>query len=348
MIVWGGYNYQDNIYPDTGGRYNPKTDSWIPTSMANALPRISSTGVWTGDRMVIWGGLWQYTDSLGHTHNYSLSTGGQYCAEAPPGGLLKNISARTNVQTGDNVTIGGFIVSDASDASKTFLIRAIGPSLSQYGVTSALQDPILELDDGGGATISTNNDWADSQRAQILSTGLAPTNDREAAIYATLTPGSYTAVMRGNNNTTGIGLIEIYDITTGDQLNLLNLSTRAVVGSDDNVVIGGVIVTPPAGSATAALTILARGIGPSLAGLGVSNPLQDPVLELYDANGASIRSNDNWQSAQQADIELTSLAPSDPRESAILVSLAPGSYTAILRGSSGTTGVGLVEFYSLP
>jgi hypothetical protein len=298
--------------------------------------------------MIIWGGLWQYYSPDGHSNSYVLSTGGQYCAEALSGGLLENISARTNVQTGDKVTIGGFIVSDALSTSKTFLIRGIGPSLSQYGVTGVLQDPTLDLHGGDGVTVATNNNWTDSQEAQIQSTGLAPMDDREAAIYATLTPGSYTAVMRGINNTTGIGLLEVYDISTGDRLNLLNLSTRGVVGADDNVMIGGVVIRPPVGSATAALKILARGIGPTLAGYGISNPLLDPVLGLYDANGTTIRSNDNWESAQQADIEMTGLAPSDSRESAIVATLAPGNYTAILSGNSSATGVGLVEFYSLP
>ena len=154
--------------------------------------------------------------------------------------------------------------------------------------------------------------------------------------------------MRGNNNSTGVGLIQVYDISNGGDLNLVNISTRGVVGDGDNVMIGGIIVRAPSGSATAALKILARGIGPTLAGYGISNPLPDPVLGLYNANGTAIRSNDNWKSTQQADIEITGLAPPDTRESAIVATLAPGNYTAVLSGKNGATGVGLVEVYTLP
>src|SRR5438105_477076 len=265
MIVWGGYNYQQDRFLDSGGRYNPTTDSWTATTTVNAPGAAEfATAVWTGSRMIVWGGFLHFTDPFGHFQGYVLSTGGQYCAEASTASLLGNISTRTNVQTGDNIAIGGFVISGASGTSKTFLIRGIGPSLSQYGLNGVLQDPVLELHNSGGGTIATNNNWKDLQRTQILSTGLAPTDDREAAIYATLAAGSYTAVMRGNNNSTGVGLIQVYDISNGGALNLVNISTRAVVGNSDNVMIGGIIVSAPSGSATAALRILARTSGPTL------------------------------------------------------------------------------------
>ena len=351
MIVWGGYDSQEDRFLDTGGRYNPITDRWTPTTMVNAPgPAEFPTAVWTGNQMIVWGGFLQFWDGFGQ-HNELLSIGGQYCAEsssATPHALLGNISTRTNVQTGDNIAIAGFIVSGGSGTSKTFLIRGIGPSLSQYGLNGVLQDPMLELHGNSGGTFAINNNWKDSQRTQILSTGLAPMDDREAAIYVTLAAaGSYTAVMRGNNNRTGIGLIEVYDVGTGGDLNLVNISTRGVVGDGDNVMIGGIIIRAPSGSATAGLKILARGIGPTLAGFGISNPLPDPVLGLYNANGTAIQSNDNWKNTQQADIEITGLAPPDTRESAIVATLAPGKYTAVLSGKNGATGVGLVEVYTV-
>jgi hypothetical protein len=255
----------------------------------------------------------------------------------------QNISTRLQVLTGDNVGIGGFILTGT--APKNVLVRGIGPSLAAFGVPNFLPDPTLELHEPGGAVL-TNNNWRDSQESQIAATGLAPGNDSEAAIVALLEPGSYTAILSGANSTTGIGLVEVYDLDADITSQLANVSTRGFVGTGDNVMIGGVIIGPT-GAADA--TVVVRGIGPSLEAAGVTDSLADPTLELHDGNGAIIASNDDWQDdpAQAANLEAANLAPADPSESAIYTTVATGNYTAIVQGKDGTTGVALVEVYNL-
>jgi hypothetical protein len=280
--------------------------------------------------------------NVAYAATFNLEEDIYYLRVAPgsPEAHLGNISTRALVQTGDNVAIGGFIITGV-DAKKVVL-RAIGPSLTALGVAGAIQDPTLELHDHAGAVIAFNDNWKDSQQAQIQATGLAPSDDREAAMVETLSPGAYTAIMRGKDNTTGVGLVELYDVDPGANSKLANISTRGGVDIGDNVMIGGLIV-----SGAGSERVLVRGIGPSLTQHNVPNALQDPTLELYDGNGAIIASNDNWKDTQQTDIQATGLAPSDDRESAILTTPTQGNYTAILRGKNNTTGVGLVEVYSL-
>ncbi len=261
---------------------------------------------------------------------------------SPPPVLPQNISTRLDVETGENVGIGGFIVTGTS--AKKILIRGIGPSLAST-VSGFLPDPVLELHRSANTTL-TNDDWKTDQQAEIAATGLAPTNDSEAAMVVNLIPGPYTAVLRGANGTTGVGLIEVYDLDQGDTSELANVSTRGFVGSGDNVMIGGVIIGP---NGAPSANVVVRAIGPSLADLNVDGVLQDPTLDLFDANGTIIGSDDNWQdNPTQANlIKGAGIAPTDPRESAIYKTLATGSYTAIVRGSGGTTGVGLVEVYNV-
>lgn len=257
-----------------------------------------------------------------------------------------NISTRLNVLTGDNVGIGGFIIAGA--AQKKILLRAIGPSLSDSGVPNAMQDPVLELHDRNGAVIGFDNDWQDSQKTEIENTGLAPSNDKEAAMVQTLLPGAYTAIIKGNGDTTGVGLVEVYDVDPSSSSTLNNLSTRGFADTGDNVMIGGEIIGRGLGvNGAGSVHVLLRALGPSLMSAGVPNALQDPILELYNSNGDVIISNDNWKSAQQSEIEATGLAPSDDRESAILTVLTQSAYTAILSGKNGTTGVALVEAYKV-
>ncbi len=221
-------------------------------------------------------------------------------------------------------------------------MRGIGPSFGGL-VADALADPTLELHAGDGSLIATNNNWKSDQQAEIEATGLAPTNDLESAIVATL-PGngaSYTAILKGNGGTTGVGLVEAYDLDTAANSKLANISTRGFVDSGDNVLIGGFI----AGEGVA--DVIVRAIGPSLAVVGVSGALQNPTLELHNNFGATLASNDDWKDSQQAEIAATGLQPSDDLESAILATLPPGAYTAVVRGIDGTTGVGLVEIYNL-
>ena len=261
----------------------------------------------------------------------------------PPTTQAVNLSTRMRVDTGDNAGIGGFIITGTDP--KHVVIRGIGPSLTQYGFSSSevLADPTLEVHGPSGFVTVINNNWRDSQEAQIQATGLAPSNALEAAIDLTLPPGSYTAIVRGNGSGVGIGLVEVYDLDTAAASKLGNLSTRAFVRTGTNVVIAGFILGNNGGGDR----IVIRGLGPSLSSFGISNPLQDPTLELHNQNGAVVRANDNWTDdpVQAAEISGASLAPSDAKESAIAATLTPGLYTAILAGSNGGQGVGTVEVY---
>jgi hypothetical protein len=246
------------------------------------------------------------------------------------------------VLTGDNNLIGGFIIS--GNDVKRVLLLAKGPSISSGGnpVPGRMADPTLELHAGNGALMTSNDNWKDSaDRAQIEASGLAPSNDLESAIVRTLVPGVYTGVLAGKNNTTGIALIEIYDLDANNSI-LANISSRGLVDTGDNVMIGGFI----AGSQNGNTKILVRGIGPSLQG-NVPNPLADPILELHDSNGNTIETNDNWKdSPERTEIEATGIPPSNDLEAAILLPVSPAGYTVILRGRTGS-GIAVVEIYNL-
>ncbi|MEY2490343.1 MAG: hypothetical protein QOC70_2285 [Verrucomicrobiota bacterium] len=262
----------------------------------------------------------------------------------PPTPISKalNIATRVFVDTGERVPIAGFIV--AGNVPKRVLIRGIGPSLAMNGVPGPLADPTLTLFGATGNQLQMNDNWRDSQEAEIMATGLAPQNNLESAIVITLSPGSYTAILAGQNGTTGNGLVEVYDLEAAVSSTLANLSTRGFVGTGDNVLIAGVIIGP--GDSP---VMLLRAIGPTLASSGIANPLLDPTLELHDGNGAMIDSNDNWKTYQVQAVNATLLAPTDDRESAIVAPfLTPGNYTAIVRGKANTTGVALVEAYRIP
>jgi hypothetical protein len=249
------------------------------------------------------------------------------------------------VEPGDNAGIGGFIITGS--APKHLLLRGIGPSLAQSGVPNPLADTVLELHGPGGFVTVIDDNWRDdpSQEAAILATGIAPTNNLESAIDATLNPGAYTAVLRGKNNTSGIALIEIYDLSPAVVAKLANISTRAFVSTGDNIVIAGFTL----GGHNGGDKIVVRGLGPSLAAVGVTNALPDPTLELRDGNGALLMSDNNWQddSGQAAELTGAGLAPASPLESAIAATLPPGLYTALLSGMNNSSGVGLVEVYDL-
>jgi hypothetical protein len=256
-----------------------------------------------------------------------------------PESRLLNIATRLRVQSGENVLIGGFIVTGTG--SKKVIIRGIGPSLAQF-FSGTLSDPTLELFQGS-TSLATNNDWKESQ-AEVEATGIAPTNDKESAIVRTLPPGSYTAVLRGNAGSTGIGVVEVYDLDQTTSSKLANIASRGFVDTDNNVMIGGLIVGPTGGATT---TVVVRAIGPSLSNFGIAGALQDPTLDLVNSSGVVIRSNNNWKDSQQTEIETTGLQPSDSREAALIETVAPGNYTAVVRGAGNTTGVGLVEVYDI-
>ena len=260
---------------------------------------------------------------------------------SPTPAELGNLSTRVSVGTSDNVLIGGFIISGTDP--KLVVLRALGPSLSVHGVTGVLANPSLELHDSTGITIAANDNWMDLSAADqmvLTENNLAPADSAESAIVMTLNPAEYTAVVRGVNETTGVALVEAYDLDGGTtDSRFANISTRGFVQTGDNVLIGGIFILGD----SAALVII-RAIGPSLA---VPNGLQDPNLELYDQNGTTIASNDNWRSDQEGEIIASGLAPSSDAESAIVAAIKPGPYTAIVRGVNDTTGVALVEFYQL-
>jgi len=259
-----------------------------------------------------------------------------------------NISTRLSVGTDENVLIGGFITE--GNAPMKLVVRGIGPSLAQFGVSSVLPNPYLELHSGAD-TIAGNDDWKDnlaggSQEAAIENTGFAPMENLESTILGVLDPGVYTAILKGTNNGTGVGLVEIYKLEAATldvsgEARLANISTRGNVQTGDNVMIGGFI-----NRGAVPIQVLVRGIGPSLTPFGVSGALANPVLELHQPDG-SIVTNDDWGTDQKTAITATGLAPTNVLESAILVTLPVGEglYTAIVRGTSDTTGVGLVEAY---
>jgi len=254
-----------------------------------------------------------------------------------------NLSTRMFVQTGDNVGIGGFIIT--GNTPKRVLIRAVGPSLADFGVPDVLADPVLELHGPGAFVTTTNDNWKEDpvQRALIESTGIPPANELESAIEARLVPGAYTAIVRGSGDTSGVALVEVYDLSQGVSSKLANLSTRAFIGTDNNIVIAGFML----GGSSGHDRIVVRGIGPSLAATGVPNALADPTLELRDNNGTLLFANNDWQDNPAQVVELTAagLAPTNSLESGIAVTLPPGSYTALLAGLNNGTGIGLVEVY---
>lgn len=253
---------------------------------------------------------------------------------------LVNISTRLRVESGDNVLIAGFIIDGT--APKRIIVRGIGPSLAAFGITDSLQDPTLELN-VNGALLATNDNWSDNPNAaEIASTGLAPQNQMESALFTAVAPGSYTAVLRGKGGSTGVGLVEVYDLDANIDSKVINISTRGFVRAGENVMIAGLIVTGDAPS-----QLVVRALGPSLGAFGVPNPLADPFLEIHNGNGATIQTNNNWRDNQEGALRATGLAPGNDSESAILISVMPGNYTATVRGADGGIGNGLVEVYKL-
>jgi len=285
-----------------------------------------------------------------------IPSAAKYLLVSPKSTQALIISTRLKVQQNDNVLIGGFIVT--GNAPKKVIVRGIGPSLKINGVplSGRLANPFLELhDERTGLTVETNDNWkindqtGQSQRAAVEATTVPPTDDLESAIVRTITPGPYTAILRGVNNGTGIGVVEVYDLDQAADSEMANISTRGFVDTGDNVMIGGFIL----GNSSQGSKVLVRGIGPSLAAVGITNALANPTLELRDGNGVLLGSNDNWklndqtQQSQETEIRATTIPPSNDFESAIVTTLTPGNYTAILAGKSGGVGVALVEIYNL-
>lgn len=264
---------------------------------------------------------------------------------APPPSQTVNLSTRLRVLTAEKVGIGGFIITGT--VPKRVLVRALGPSLASFGLPTLLADPTLTLNGPAGFVPIVNDNWRSSQENEIRATGVAPANDLESAIIATLAPGNYTAVLSGTNSGIGTGILEMYDLDFAADSKLANISTRAFVGTGDDIVIAGFTV----GNATGVDNLVVRGLGPSLTASSLGGVLNDPKLEVRNANGATLAANDNWfQSPQLTDITESGLAPTFSQESAVTLALGPGAYTALLSGApapfSNPTGVGLVEVYS--
>ena len=257
-------------------------------------------------------------------------------SDSPPAVHLANISTRLAVGTGNNVLIAGFIVTGTQP--KKIIVRGIGPTLP---VNANLADPTLELHDASGAVVAANENWRDTQQDELQATTIPPSNDHESAIVKNLTPGNYTAVLAGKGGTTGVGVVEVYDLDLAVDSKLANISTRGFVDQGDNVLIAGTIVV---GSGTT--NVLFRAIGPSLP--NIPNAMQDPTLELHDGQGSIIARNDNWMDSpnKQAIIDST-IPPTNNAESAIVRTLTPANYTAIVRGVNNTTGIAVVEVYAL-
>lgn len=256
---------------------------------------------------------------------------------------LLNLSTRLRVETGQGVLIGGFIVSGTQP--KKIIVRGIGPSMAVFNVPGLLADPILELYDSSGQLLAQNDNWRQNQEAEIQNSGLAPGNDLESAIVRTVPPGNYTAIVRGKNDTAGTALVEVYDLSQATASYLGNVSARGFVDTGDNVMISGFIA---AGSGGGPTTVAIRGLGPSLASFGITNYLADPTIELRNANGTRVQSNNEWMDDQGFDdIRASGLAPQNVHESMIVFDVTPGSYTTILRGTSNGTGVGVLEIYNL-
>ena len=291
------------------------------------------------------------TDAVGNTSEFSAGLVVPTQAPAPtptptptaaPTNFL-NLSTRARVDTGDRVVIGGFIIT--GNASKKLVVRGLGPSLTRFNLSGLLLDPVLELRQADGSLILLTDNWKDNQRVQIEGSAYQPTDDRESVIVATLQPAAYTATLSGKGQTTGIGTVEVYDNDQEADSQLANISTRGFVQTGDNVMIGGFML----GLGSNNVRVAVRGLGPSLSQFGLSNLLADPTLELHDSNGATLASNDDWQSDPVSAGQLTAngLALPDSKESGIFTSLPPGAFTAILAGKNGGVGIGLVEIYNL-
>ena len=328
VLVAGGFN--DSLGSLASAElYDPASGTWTATGSLTTVRRIHTATLLPNGQVLVAGG---------NDGSNALASAELYVGQNPS--QLLNIATRLKVLNGDNVLIGGFIITGT--APKRVIILGIGPSLAQF-FSGTLANPTLELHQGD-TLLQTNDDWKSDQQAEIEATGLAPTNDLESAIVRTLDPGSYTAILRGKGDTTGIGVVQAYDLDQAANSKFGNIATRGFVDSGDNVMIGGFIIGPASGGSTA---VVVRAIGPSLSNFGVSGALPDPTVELHDGNGATIAFNDNWaDDANQGSIP-PSLQPSDPHESALYRVLPSGDYTAVVRGTGNSTGIGLVEVYNV-
>ena len=343
---WGtpGGDFSSAISASTAVSTNNRTYTWSGSGMvADVQSWIANSGSNFGWLIAGNEGTEQSAQRFHTGENTSNKPQLTVTYTLPGATQLLNISTRLRVETGDDALIGGFIIT--GNAPKRVILRAIGPSLAQFGLTDLLANPVLEVRAANGSVLMSNNNWKETQQTEIQDSGVAPTNDLESAIIMTLPPANYTAVVRGDQNTTGIGVVEVYDLDqTVDSL-LANISSRGLVKTGNNVMIGGFII----GGGNAGAKVALRAIGPSLGPQGVANPLPDPTLELRDGNGALLTSNDNWKDdpAQAAELMAVGIQPQNDFESALVAILPPGPSTGIVAGKAGAIGVALVEVYHL-
>jgi hypothetical protein len=264
---------------------------------------------------------------------------------------VANVSTRLQVGKDDNALFQGFIVQGPAGSTKKIIVRALGPFLGAFGVPDYLVNPTLDIFQGS-IKVATNDDWRTTQigglvtadqSTEIAGSGFAPGNERESAIIANLAPGSYTAVVRGLGNTTGIGLVDAFDLSASSPAKVVNFATRGLVQPGDKLLTAGFIIQ------NGPVRAVIRAIGPSLTGppFNITNALPDTTLQLRDKNGAIVRENDDWQTTQKQELEASGLQPSNPKEAALIETIPPGQYTAQVRGKPETTGVGVVEVYFL-
>lgn len=330
------YLYQDG---------NPQTGGGL------ASISLKKNGVPIPISVVVTGSLWEVSDAPSHGDVYQVTIENFFISGVPTtvsydvlpidpnASKLINVSTRLRVEAGENVGIAGFVV--AGDQPRRIVVRAIGPSLSQFGVSGALANPILELRDGSGSLIASNDDWTpeDFEPENSLAQTLRPGDPREAAIVATVPTGSYTAVVRGQGSAMGIALIEVYDLHPENvESSAVNVSTRGRVQDGEAAMIGGFVV-----NGAKPTRVIVRALGPSLISNGVQGALADPILEIRSSSGDLVASCDNVDPGDLA--ALGNLYPSDAREAAVVLLLNPGAYTAIVKGSGGSIGVALVEVY---
>jgi phospholipase/lecithinase/hemolysin len=299
------------------------------------VPAQDQSGV-NPDTYLFWDDIHPTTG--GH-HQLASEANRLLSGQVAPLAKATNISTRGMVGTSEDVLIAGFIISGSQP--KKVIVRALGPTLGTLGVSGALTDPTITVVNSSNIVVASNDDWRNTQEAQIAASGFAPPSDLESAIIATLPPGSYSAVVRGKNGGTGIGLVDVYELDTTTSV-FQDLSTRGFVGTGDNALIGGWII----GNGEQPVIVL-RAIGPTLGSFGITRPLQDPTLEVRDSNGGLISFDNDWQDNTPTAVKAALLQPQDSRESAVVLSLPAGNYTAIVRGKNGTTGVALVEVYRL-
>jgi hypothetical protein len=344
-ISWGGAGYtgantgtMDN---DADGNFAPPFANALPSASTSALHFNGAANAMSTNNAADYSvpaGAATFMNNAGESATVIVGTPTPTPTPTPTASpsTLANISTRLRVEPGDNVLIGGFIVTGTQP--KRVIARAIGPSLTLTGV---LANPVLELHGPGAFSTITNDDWRSDQETEIMATTIPPTNDLESAIVSNLPANNsaFTAIVRGVNDGTGIGVVEAYDLDGTVDSKLANISTRGLVQTGDNVLIGGFIIV-----GQLPLRVIVRAIGPSL---GVSGELADPTLELRDSDGVLIDSNDNWRSDHESDIMATTIPPSNDLESAIVRDLVPGTYTVVVRGVNDAAGVGLVEAYSL-